>query len=572
MLNKRRLNACETRSMNPNLGNDSTPHTGSGCASRSSCFRLALVDSRGQKYSGEVQGLLRGRLQVVSIIILIPALYYLARSLLQPPFLWEQPSATLLFRLAVILCDFAFAALLWSRRELTLSQLRGCELAMFGLTAFFFAWLQYEDYSTERIYLLAATGMQSEMMRYIVRATTTRWFFLIVIYGVFIPNTWRRCAVLVGSVAVLSLLLTLVASYRQDRLDEGIAYGLGDMAVMLFTAITVAIFGCYRIHVLHEQAFEAQQLGQYRLKKRLGSGGMGEVYLAEHSLLRRPCAVKLIRPKDATDPTVLQRFEREVQAMARLTHWNTVEIFDYGHGDDGTFYYVMEYLPGETLDRLVARTGPMPPARVIHFLRQVCWALREAHAAGMLHRDIKPSNMIVGERGGINDVVKLLDFGLVQCIQFGPDPGKLTVQGTVVGSPPYMSPEQALVRRLDPRSDLYSVGAVAYFLLTGQAPFPRDTAMAMLVAHAYEKPVPPAELRLGVPDDLQEIVLRCLEKKPEDRFTSAESLEKALAKCRDANQWTEADAVAAWHNSALAPEEVAEIKTEQLAHLPVAAP
>ncbi len=203
------------------------------------------------------------------------------------------------------------------------------------------------------------------------------------------------------------------------------------------------MFGSHRIQVLEEQAFEAQQLGQYRLGKRLGSGGMGEVYLAEHLLLRRPCAVKLIRPEQAGDPTNLQRFEREVQAMATLTHYNTVEIYDYGHADDGTFYYVMEYLPGQNLEHLVGNHGPLPPARAIHLLRQVCRALREAHGVGLLHRDIKPSNIIACERGGVYDVVKLLDFGLVQETRLGKNDDRLTQHGTIIGSPPYMSPEQA---------------------------------------------------------------------------------------------------------------------------------
>src|SRR5262249_4074836 len=157
-------------------------------------------------------------------------------------------------------------------------------------------------------------------------------------------------------------------------------------------------------HALRRQVFEARKLGQYRLKKRLGAGGMGEVYLAEHVLLRRPCAVKLIRPERAGDPKELARFEREVCATAGLTHPNTVQVFDYGTAADGTFYYVMEYLPGTTLEALVERHGPLPPARAVYFLRQVCGALQEAHAAGLVHRDIKPGNVIVGQRGGKEDV------------------------------------------------------------------------------------------------------------------------------------------------------------------------
>src|SRR5262249_54069316 len=184
------------------------------------------------------------------------------------------------------------------------------------------------------------------------------------------------------------------------------------------------------------------QLGQYRLRRKLGSGGMGEVYLAEHLLLRRPCAVKLIRPDQAGDPNNLRRFESEVRAMATLTHWNTVEIFDYGHAEDGTFYYVMEYLPGKTLEALVEKHGALPPGRAVHFLRQVCRALREAHGIGLLHRDIKPSNVLACERGGVHDVAKLLDFGLVHKTGLGKEAQKLTVVGSVGGSRPYSDAAQ----------------------------------------------------------------------------------------------------------------------------------
>src|SRR5207302_6745989 len=188
------------------------------------------------------------------------------------------------------------------------------------------------------------------------------------------------------------------------------------------------------------------QLGQCRLVRRRGAGGMGEVYLGEHLLLRRACAIKLIRPDHAGDATNLSRFEREVQAMATLTHWNTVEIYDYGHATDGTFYYVMEYLPGLSLQELVDRHGPLPPGRAIHFLRQLCAALHEAHAIGLIHRDIKPSNVIACQRGGVYDVAKLLDFGLVVQTVNLPSQGdsdELTAHGTILGSPPFISPEQA---------------------------------------------------------------------------------------------------------------------------------
>jgi len=167
----------------------------------------------------------------------------------------------------------------------------------------------------------------------------------------------------------------------------------------MVVAAVAAVFGTHLINTLRREAFEARQLGQYRLIESLGTGGMGDVYLAEHRMLKRPCAIKLIRPGQAGDPKVLARFEREVQMTARLSHWNTVEIYDYGRTEDGTFFYVMEYLPGLSLEDLIERHGPLPAERVVHLLRQTCQALREAHAIGLIHRDIKPGNVFVARRG-----------------------------------------------------------------------------------------------------------------------------------------------------------------------------
>jgi serine/threonine-protein kinase len=396
-----------------------------------------------------------------------------------------------------------------------------------------------------------------------------RWVLLIIIYGVFIPNTWRRCALVVTCLGLVPLILTPLAALLHGHFRYTVPV-LPDFLAIGLTAIIVAVFGSHRIRVLHEQAFEAKQLGQYRLKERLGAGGMGEVFLAEHVLLRRPCAIKLIRPDQAGDPTNLQRFEREVQTMATLTHWNTVEIYDYGHSEEGAFYYVMEYLPGLNLEKLIDRHGPAPAERAIHFLRQVCRALHEAHAVGLLHRDIKPSNIIACERGQVFDVVKLLDFGLVQESDMAKNADRLTVQGTILGSPPYMSPEQAAGRdKLDARSDIYSLGAVAYYLLTGQPPFPRETAMMMLMAHAYEPVIPLHKLRDAIPSDLEAIVLRCLEKDPARRFQNAACLEKALAQCEAAGLWTDEMAAAWWQSAAQQPESTANSTTPVMTQVTV---
>jgi serine/threonine-protein kinase len=522
--------------------------TPGGAAAPASRCRVAGSWAEGSGYHAEVAALLLRRLRVVTLIALLPSLLFQLRNLIALPWpLTPYQRGDLLVHLAANVLMAGLAVLVWSRPTFCLRALRALELTLFGSLAAFFGWLQYCVLCHDLPAPLADVRDLPIVFRLAVVASAVRWFFLIVIYGVFIPNTWRRCALLVSAVALVPLVITPLGAALHDQFVPGLGDALVTLGILMGTGVAVAVFGAYRLQVLQRQAFEAQQLGQYRLERRLGSGGMGEVYLGEHVLLRRPCAVKLIRPEKAGDPTTLQRFEREVQAMATLTHPNTVEVYDYGHADDGTFYYVMEYLPGQNLEALVARHGPLPAARAIHFLRQVCGALREAHGIGLLHRDIKPSNILACERGGVFDVAKLLDFGLVQDMGPGKAANRLTVQGTVLGSPPFMAPEQAAGRTdLDARADIYSVGGVGYFLLTGRPPFERDTAMEMLLAHAYEPVVPPRELRPEVPADLEAVLLRCLHKKPEERYPSAEALGKALAACQDAGDWTEEKAGAWW--------------------------
>jgi serine/threonine-protein kinase len=272
---------------------------------------------------------------------------------------------------------------------------------------------------------------------------------------------------------------------------------------------------------------------------------MGEVYLAEHELLKRPCAVKVIRPGKVGDSRALERFAREVRSAARLSHWNSIEIFDYGRTDDGTFFYVMEYLPGRNLEELVGLDGPMPASRVLYFLRQICDALDEAHAMGMIHRDIKPSNVFAAQRGGRFDVAKLLDFGLVKDVQ--PQTGPhLTYEGDITGSPLYIAPEIAGGDTFDARADIYSLGALAYFLLVGEPPFTGRNAMQLIVAHVRDPVAPPSAKRPGIPDDLERIVLRCLAKSPHDRYPDVRSLRAELNACEDSGGWTEEDAAAWW--------------------------
>jgi serine/threonine-protein kinase len=388
------------------------------------------------------------------------------------------------------------------------------------------------------------------------------WMTVIVIYGIFSPNTWRRLAAMTAGVVAV-LVGTEAAIWAAAPADRGLF--LSNLLVTLlavFLGVGIAGYGSFKLGTAEGEAVAARrqlrELGRYRLTRRLGAGAMGEVYLAEHTLLRRPCAIKLIRPDGVGGERQAARFEREVRATAALTHPNTVEIYDYGRAEDGTFYYAMEYLPGLTLDQLVGRHGPLPPARAVHLLRQVCGALREAHGAGLIHRDVKPANIIVCTRGGVPDVVKLLDFGLVRALAPAAGEGRLTQDGAVAGTPEYMSPEQAEGDAgLDGRSDVYSLGAVGYFLLTGHPPFRRATALQLLFAHAREPVAPLTAHRPDVPTDLQGVVLRCLEKNRGRRFPDVAALEQTLAECGQVEPWTPAESADWWRQHGGDPDQQA---------------
>ena len=359
--------------------------------------------------------------------------------------------------------------------------------------------------------------------------------FLIVAYGLLIPNRWQRAAAMIALILAMVVFVDVWNLRQHDVASSVAATYLGAQWTILSSFTALALFGAYRIDAATTVARDALRLGQYVLVERLGSGGMGEVHRAEHHLLRRPCAIKLIRPEHAGNPDVLRRFEREVQTTATLTHPNTIAIYDYGITDDGTFYYVMEYLPGHTLEQLVAHDGPLDASRAVHVLRQIAGALHEAHGAGLTHRDIKPGNVMLGKRGGIADVAKLLDFGLVTTHNTGGDGMReaasgITQAGMVLGTPAYMSPEQcAGDAQPGPASDLYSLGALGYFLVTGRSPFEGRAPLQMMVAHLSEAPPSARALRPELPMALDIVLQRCLAKRPEERDENAQALERALA-------------------------------------------
>jgi len=516
------------------------PQTGSSPLLSDTVVRLAppgpvvLTEGTGPRLSDETQLLLQRRLRLAAVLLLAGFGAFLVYHFLVADFF--KPGDVFLFALhavAVVVLGLG-AALLYRGRAMSLRRLRALEVAIFGLPVLFCLCLQYS-------YTLVTCAVGH------FDFPDAQWLLVIYTYALFIPNTLRRAAVIIGLMSALpiALLVAMIWAYpqvaRAVRTDE-----VTRLALLFVLAAGGAVFGVGTIGSLRREVFEARQMGRYRLARRIGAGGMGEVYLAEHQLLKRPCVIKLIRADKAGDAKTFARFQREVRATARLSHWNTVEIFDYGCTADGTFYYVMEYLPGMNLAELVDRYGPMPPERVIHFLRQACDALSEAHAAGLIHRDIKPGNIFAALRGGIYDVTKLLDFGLVKPL-VDEQPVEVTVEGSITGSPLFMSPEQAQGdTRPDARSDIYSLGAVGYYLLTGRPPFVDDKPIKVLIAQVHDPVVPPSQLRPEIPADLEQVILRCLAKSLADRFPDAASLNRALGDCQSADRWPQAQAAQWW--------------------------
>ena len=366
---------------------------------------------------------------------------------------------------------------------------------------------------------------------------------LVVARSIFVPSTpqrtfWIAAAALAASLPGVYLYHTVVAR-EQGTIAHTVQTGLWyAIALALATLASSILFG------LREKVREARQLGQYTLEEKLGEGGMGVVYRARHAMLRRPTAVKLLPPDKAKEHDIV-RFEREVQQTARLSHPNTVAIYDYGRTPEGLFYYAMEYLEGIDFDRLVREFGPQPPARVAHLMRQVAGALGEAHGVGLIHRDIKPANIILCQRGGAPDVAKVVDFGLVKELQ---PTGDATGLNVIRGTPLYLSPESITAPdTVDGRSDLYALGGVAYYLLTGAHVFDGATLIEICSHHLHTAPLPPSS-RLGqpVPSKLERVVLSCLEKDPEKRPSSAHDLAAAILVCDDVGEWGEREALAWW--------------------------
>jgi eukaryotic-like serine/threonine-protein kinase len=377
----------------------------------------------------------------------------------------------------------------------------------------------------------------------------------VVLFTVVVPTPPRRAVLAaLASVASVPIIIGL-------QIVTGIA-ALGISPAEFFFALVfpyilvvgMAYVGARVVYQLGTEVKRARELGSYQLEEKLGEGGMGEVWRASHRMLTRPAAIKLIRPSSpgnghgGVSDEAVRRFEREAQVIARLRSPHTVNLFDFGRAEDGSFYYVMELLDGLDADSLVRRFGPVPSERVIFLLRQVCHSLSEAQSCGLVHRDIKPANIFLCRYGEEYDFVKVLDFGIVGAIRDTPGGNVMETRGNAVrGTPAFIAPEQVMGNGVDGRADIYATGCLAYWLLTGQLVFTADTSMALLMQHAQKPPTPPSvRTELPIPPGLDDLVLSCLAKDPAQRPQSARELSLRLAEVEGAGAWTQEQAREWW--------------------------
>ncbi len=384
--------------------------------------------------------------------------------------------------------------------------------------------------------------------------------------AIYVPSTPRRSLLIGVSIAVPGLLMN---HWRLTHAPEDVMAALMEwlgapsrhtlialnsmfLAGWWLGTIALSTLASQVIYGLRMEVRDARRLGPYHIEEKLGEGGMGLVYRASHALLQRPSAVKLL-PVDRLGEASIARFEREVQLTAQLTHPNTVTVFDYGRTPEGVFYYAMELLDGATLAKVVELTGPMPAARAAYVLQHAADALAEAHAIGLIHRDVKPANIMLCEKGGIFDTVKVVDFGLVKRITAPAGDVGLTQGNVITGTPQYMPPE-ALTDpdHVDAKSDIYGLGAVAFFLLTGEHLFDGKTVIEICGHHLHTPPRRPSSL-VDVPAELDELIVACLEKRPEARPASASAVVERLESIAMAEPWSRAHARAWWeeHGEAL---------------------
>ncbi|MDA2935446.1 serine/threonine protein kinase [Acidobacteria bacterium AH-259-D05] len=505
-----------------------------------------FVRDTNRDVSSETKCLLCGRLKAAGLVITIGTALYLVRALL------IGDTALLAFHFFVLVVLAALTGYLFTSGPRSLEKACWIGILIFGLPALLLAGKYYTS-------LLAAAQAENEVkMMLVMTAIVFCLFVLMVVYGLFIPNNWGQASLLVIPLAMIPIPVNILLRYRHPEVEQLIQKvatfeHISMLVVMLLIGALVAIYGAHTTHSARTELFEAKQLGHYRLTEKIGTGGMGEVWRAEHDLLARPAAVKLIRPEvlgenNGGSAVALRRFEREARATAILHSPHTIDIYDFGTTPNKTFYYVMELLEGLDLETLIDRFGPVSPGRAIYLLKQVCKSLAEAHHTGLIHRDVKPANVYTTRQGLEYDFIKVLDFGLVKGGGANSGDTRLTMAGTTTGTPAYMAPELAVGKEnVDARADIYSLGCVAYWLLTGQLVFENSNPVAMVVDHVNKPPSPPSQrTEIEIPDALERVILSCLEKEPDARPSSALDLYDRLEACNLDSAWNQQHAKDWW--------------------------
>ena len=418
-----------------------------------------------------------------------------------------------LARIEVVVCLFGVVLLLKRRPSLSLKQLRWVEIFIVAVPLLELLYVQHLE--TSRLIEIGKPFQVTALMGSVGGVIC----LLVATYAMFIPSNWQRTAVIAFAAATLPTLLTAFQFANVSGLQQ-VDYPSFATPFLLFATATVATIAAHFVRSIRQDAESARQYGQYHLSTEIGRGGMGVVYRAEHRMLKRPAAIKLIRSERAASEQAIAKFEQEVQMSATLSHWNTVQIYDYGRTDNGDFFYVMEYLEGKTLAQRLEDDKAMEPDVAVDVVRQICNGLEEAHGKTLVHRDLKPANIFLTNCGSQRNLVKILDFGLATSYA-RPDQDR-----SVSGSPPYMSPEQVRGDLVDGRSDIYSIGCVLYECLKGQPLFSGESISDVFNQHLTSHPR--IELPSGLASDLGPIIEKCIAKSPDDRYQDVASLRAAL--------------------------------------------
>ena len=497
-----------------------------------SALQLGMSGTRG-RFAGEFHRLLASRLRVICLFgaTIIPGFFLIDLIVWR----WMAPDLPLPLFGFVRIIAAVYYFLLWvllASSDLSNRALSLIDLTMFPPTCVLASFLG-----------VYATGIDTIYYAGVVLVIFSR--------AVLIPGSVPRTLGVILACWLTYPLTVFVSGWfmpavavQWDR-AERVAGFVSNNTFLLFSSVLAAI-GAWVVNRLQLQEYRLQRIGRYVIQRKLGEGGMGVVYLAKHGVLKRTLAIKLLGSKHPINAAMRLRFEREAKHTSQLSHPNTIQIFDFGVSEDGLLFYAMEYVEGFDLRRLVDRFGTLPAGRAIHLVGQACRSIHHAHEHGIVHRDVKPENCMVGGLASEPDFLKVLDFGLAKVTRGDAEDERLSRTGAVMGTPHYMAPELCTGQPVDGRTDVYSLGCVLFYVLTGQPTFRGDSWMEVMMLHTSEPPAPPSSLNPGVPGDLDAVVLRALAKDPRDRFRSAAEMDDALQQCAAAGSWALRDAADWW--------------------------